>query len=72
MALEFVGVCRGPPIEARPEDPGAHQGRPTARHVDDSGAGEIDDARQHSVGVGGGEEALAVPDPVDDDRVDEA
>ena len=69
MALKLL---RGlPAANAWAEHIGSDEARHTARHVDHAGARKVDDARHHVVGVASGHEAVTVPDPVDDDGVDE-
>ena len=72
VAFELCLALRREAAEARAEHPRAHERCPAAGHVDDAGAREIDDAGHHRIGVEGGEEAFAVPDPMHHDRVDEA
>ena len=70
MALEGGGVVEA--AEARAEHRRADERGPTAGHVHDAGAGEVNHAAQHVVLVERRQEAVAVPDPVDDHGVDEA
>mmetsp|Transcript_26222 Transcript_26222/g.66554 ORF Transcript_26222/g.66554 Transcript_26222/m.66554 type:complete len:470 (-) Transcript_26222:119-1528(-) len=55
-----------------PDDQCAPEGGDAAGHVHDARAGEVDDAAQVGVLVGGRRPAVRVPHPVHDDGVDEA